>query len=443
MKKYIITGCFLLAAILVQAQTKWTLRQCIDYAIENNIEIKQQDLTVKNSEIELSTSKNSRLPDLSASVNQEFNFGNAYSEASKSYVSSNSSGTSFNVSSNTPIFTGFKIPNEVKAKELNLSAAIEGLKRVKDDIALQVTSYYLDVLFKKEILRVYEEQASLTQKQVEQTSILVESGKVARSQLFDIKSQLAGDELNVVNSKNDLDLSLLNLAQALNLQDNSNFDIEVPVVADVIENNLASVLPVDQIYRTAINVKPQVKEAEYNIESSKKSLKVAQAGYYPTLNLNLGYSTRSLHVNGMNNESFFDQLNHNSGEYIGLTLSIPIFNRFQTRNQVRAARLKIQNNELSLDNTKLALFKEIQQAYQSAVAAQAKYDSSEKSLDAAAESFKYAKEKYEVGKSTVYEYDQAQTKLISSKSGLIQAKYDFLFRAKILDFYMGKEITLD
>lgn len=441
MKKYILTVCFLLSVFAVQAQ-KWTLRECIDYAIENNIEIKQKALEVDNAEIDLSTSKNSRLPDLNASIGHTFNFGNAYSNVAKEYVSANNSGTSFDISSSTPIFTGFKIPNEIAAKKFDLLAATEGLKKVKDNMELTITSYYLDVLFKKEILKVYQEQADLTSKQVEKTNFMVEAGKVALSQLFDIKAQLAKDELNITNAKNDLDLSLLNLAQALNLEEYQRFDIVEPSIGDVMADNISGIMLPNLIYNTAIQVKPHVKEAEYSVESSKKNLKVAQSGYYPTLNLGLGYGTRSQRVYGFDNDSFKNQLDNNSGEYISFTLSIPIFNRFQVRNKVRAAKLSIQNNELALDNVKLVLYKEIQQAYQSAVAAQAKHTSTTKALDAARESFKYAEERYGVGKSSVYEYSEAQTKLITSKSEQIQSKYDFLFRTKILDFYAGKPIEI-
>ena len=260
--------------------------------------------------------------------------------------------------------------------------------------------------------------------------------------MYDIKAQLAKDELNTTTANNDLVLSILNLNQALNINNTENFDIVAPLTDNVIKDNIASILPPQQIYQTAITVKPHVKEAQYNVESSKRLLKVAQSGYYPTLKLGLGYGTSVQRIYGIDNLNFGKQFNDNGSEYINFTLSIPLFNRFQTRNQVRSARLQIYNNELTLDNVKLTLYKEIQQAYQSATAAQAKYNSTQKAHDAAAEAYKYAQEKYNIGKSTAYELNEAQTKLLTSKSEQIQAKYDFLFRAKILDFYSGKEINL-
>jgi len=443
MKKYILTCCFLLISLYSQSQQKWTLRQCIDYAIENNIEIKQQELKVKSSEIDLSTSKNSRLPDLNASVGYGFSFGQTTNRETNNFESANSSGGSFNVATSLPLFTGFRISNEIKRDEFNLMASIEGLNKAKENLELQVTSYYLDVLFKKEILKAYSDQAEMSRSQVEKTEILVEAGKVPLSQLYDIKAQLANDELNVTMATNNLSLSLLNLSQSLNITDSyEGFDIVDPFIEDVVGDNISSLLPPDQIYKMAIAIKPHVKEAQYNIESSKNTLKAAKSGYFPTLDFNMNYGTQFQRIYNQSNLSFSDQWKNLGSEYIGFSLTIPIFNRFQVRNRVRSARVNIQNNELILDNVKLALYKEIQQAYQSAVAAQSKYTSTEKAYEAATEAYTYAQERYDIGKSTVFEYIEAQTKLLTSRSEQIQAKYDFLFRAKILDFYRGEEIDI-
>lgn len=442
MKKIILLSCLCFSALYIHAQAKWTLRQCIDYAIENNIDIQQQILKVKNAEVNLSTSKNSRLPDLNANVNQRFSFGQGLNYETNTYVSSNSNGAQLSVSSSIPLFTGFKIPNQIKMDKLDLLSATEGLKKAKENLELQVASLYLDVLFKKEIKKVYQEQMTLTQKQVERTEELVKAGKVPMSQFYDIKAQLANDELNVTTADNDLNLSLLNLSQALNLPSTDNFDINEPMIYDVIADNISSVRPPQDIFATAMEIKPHVREVEYQIESARKNLKIAQSGYYPSLNFNMGYSTSMQRRYGYPNARWTDQIRDNGSEYIGFSLSIPIFNRFQVRNQVRAARINIENNILALDDVKLVLYKEIQQAYQNATAAQAKYTSTEKALDAADESYRYAVESYQVGKSTVFELNEAQTKLLTSKSEQVQAKYDFLFRAKILDFYRGIPISI-
>lgn len=448
MKRYILTLSVLLATLALSAQQKWTLRQCIDYAIENNIEIKQQQLQVEGAEVDLNTSKMSRLPDLNASVSPSLGFGRnpVYATSADggmytSYESMTTFSSNFGASSNTPLFTGLRLPNEAKKRELDLLSATASLSKAKENMELQVASLYLEVLFKKEILKVYEEQFALTTKQLEKTRAMVEAGKVPRSQEYDMVAQQARDELNVTTSRNDMNIALLNLSQSLNLQEHTGFDIVEPAIdQDQMELNKTSIIPASEIYNIAMGIKPHVKVAEYNLESSKRGLKIAQSAYYPTLDLNMGYSTS---YNNKTKGGFGNQFRNYGREYIGLSLNIPIFNRMKTRNNVKLAKLEIENQQLSLDNVKLALYKEIQQAYQSATAAQAKYTSTEKALVAAEESYDYAEQRYELGKSSVFEFNEAQTKLLTSKSEQIQAKYDFLFRAKILDFYRGAEINID
>lgn len=446
MRKAILVICCLSTALHIFSQRPWSLRECIDFAIENNIEIKQQNIQVQNAEINLNTTKNSRLPDLNANLSEQYSIGRSGTSTSGEYVNSNTLNTRFDISSSTPVFTGFRIQNQTKADVFSLKSSMEGLEKAIQNLEIQITSYYLDILFKKEILKVYQEQVALTEKQITKTEILVENGKVALAQLYDIKAQLAKDQLNMTTANNDLNLSLLDLSQALNLKSSSNFDIEIPDLSAVAisKNAVSRLLTPEAVYQQALNIKPHVKEALYRLEGSKYALKVARAGYSPTLAFNIGYSNSFGHVYGNNfpNASFSEQLKNNYQTYAGLTLSIPIFNRFETRNQVRKSQLEIRNQEYNLMNVKLAMYKEIQQAYQNAVAAEAKYISTERAYEAALESFKYVEERYQVGKSTAFEYSEAQTKLITSRSEQIQAKYDYVFRSKILDFYQGIEIQL-
>lgn len=448
MRKYILTAACLLLALGANSQSAWTLRQCIDYAIAHNIEIKQQDLKVQGADIDLNSSKNERLPNLNGNLGQSINFGRSPNASSGVFDAKTATLSTFGVSTNMPLFTGFRIQNQIKQNEIDLYAAMAGLDKAKENMQLQITGYFLDVLFKKEILKVFKEQVELTKTQVERTAILVETGKVAQSQLYDIKAQLAKDELNVTSADNDLKLSLLNLAQGLNLEAVDNFDVEIPQVTGnmIQEDVLTGLTKPDVVYNQAIQTRPHVKEAELNVESSKQALKVVQSGYWPTLSFGASYENSFSHIYdleaGLRNPAISHQLRDNDRISLGLTLSVPIFDRFVTRNNVRKARLNIENQQLALDNVKLAMFKEIQQAYQNATAAQAKYVSTEKAYEAAAESFKYAEQRYEIGKTSVFEYNDARTKLISSQSDQIQAKYDFVFRSKILDFYQGREIDM-
>ena len=428
-----------------QEAKQWSLEECIRYAIENNIDLKQKELERQNQEVTLHTSKYSWLPNLNASINENFGFGRSESKDGL-IVDRNSANTSASIQLSMPIFDGFKIPNDIAARKLDLKASIETLNKAKEDLSINVASYYLQVLYNKEMLKIAELQVALSSEQVTKTEALYNAGKVPVSQLYDMKAQLAKDEVTLTESKNNVKLALLDLTQALELErDGENFDVLEPETGDAVEQYMSSIIPPDQVYDYAVGVKPQVKEQEYLLDSQKKRLKVAQAGYYPKLNFSAGYSNGYYHNFGdgdYNNAPFSDQLKNNGQKSIGFSLSIPIFNRFQVRNSVRSARIAIHNRELLMENTKKTLYKEIQQAYYNATAAQEKYVSSDKSVDASKIAFSYAEERYGAGKSTVFEYSEAKTKYAQSLAEQTQSKYNFIFRAKILDFYNGTPITL-
>ncbi len=450
MKKIILLLSLVLPlpGMLAIAQTKqWTLEECIQYAIENNIELKQQEQEQKLREIEMSTSKNSWLPNLNASIGQDFSFGRAANEMGV-LESRNGSNTSFGAQISMPIFDGLKIPNDIAARKLDLKAAIASLEKAKESLAINIASYYLQVLFNKEIMQIAKLQMELTGEQVARTEALVNAGKVPLSQLYDIRAQLANDEVSFVEARNNVELALLDLAQSLELErKGTDFDIQTPQIDDAIGQYMGSIIPPENIYNSAVIVKPQIKEQEYLLQSQRKMLKVAQADFYPRLNFNASYGSGYYYFytglpDGTKNDGFSKQFKDNQRQVIGLSLTIPIFNRFQIRNNVRAARVNIVNRELMMENTKKILYKEIQQAYYNATASQEKYLASDKSVVASREAFKYAEERYAAGKSNVFEYNESKTKYSQSLSEQAQAKYEFIFRTKILDFYNGIPITL-
>ncbi len=451
MKKIILYLAALLPCLGVQAQEsqarRWTLEECIQYAIENNIELKQREQTQQLREIDMNTSKNSWLPNLNASVGQDFSFGRA--QLSDGTLNSrNGSTTSFGAQVSMPVFDGFRIPNDIAARKLDLKAATASLEKAKEDLSINVTSYFIQVLYNKEILKIAELQVELTGEQVSRTQALVDAGKVPLSQLYDIKAQLAKDEVTMIEAKNNVDLAMLDLMQSLELERaGGSFDIRQPQIDDAVEKYMGSIMPPQNIYNNAVEVKPQIKEQEYLLESQKKMLKVAQADYFPQLSLNASYGTGYYYYytglrEGEINRPFGKQFNDNSRQLIGFSLSIPIFNRFRIRNNVRASRVNIINRELLMESTKKTLYKEIQQAYYNATASQEKYIASDRSVEASREAFSYAEERYAAGKSNVFEYNESKTKYAQSLSEQAQSKYNFILRAKILDFYNGIPITL-
>ena len=424
----------------------WSLERCIRYAQENNIDLKQKEQEKESRDIELNTSKWSWLPAVNANTAQSFQFGRSTTKSGV-IVDQSAQNTTFNISLDMPLFDGLKTPNDIAARRLSLKAAVESLNKAKEDLAINVASYYLQVLYNKELLKVAELQVALDNEQVSKTEAMVNNGKVPLSQLYDMKAQLAKDEATLVESRNNVSLALLDLAQSLELErSNKNFDIETPEQVDVVAENMGSLLPPDHIYENALTFKPQIKEQEYLLASAKKNLNVARSEYYPKLNLGASYSNGYYHssMGGefVDTRSFSEQLKQNGQNIIGFSLSIPLFSRLQVRNSVRQAKVNIRNQELMLENTRKALYKEIQQAYFNATAAQEKYTASGKSVIASKEAFEYAQASYEAGKSTVFEFNEAKTKYAQSLAEQAQAKYDYIFRAKILDFYNGVEIKL-
>ena len=451
MRRIIVGGmmAFLSAIAPANAQEQtdpWSLEACINYAYANNLQLKQKMEEQEARKVELHTSKHSWLPAVNANMGQSFQFGRSTSKSGV-IVDQNAANTTFNINLDMPIFDGFKIPNDIAARKLDLQAAIESLNKAKEDLAVNIASYYLQVLYNKELQRVAQLQVDLDREQVNKTEAMVNAGKVPLSQLYDIKAQLARDEVTLTEATNNVQLALLDLAQSLELErSDRSFDVVTPQITDAVAENMSSILPPETIFDQAVTFKPQIKEQEYLLESQKRMLKVAQAGYYPKLNFGASYSNGYYHTS-MGGEfadtrSFGDQLKQNGQKIVGFSLSIPLFNRFQVRNSVRSARIGINNQQLLLENSKKTLYKEIQQAYYNATAAQEKYTASDKSVASSREAFSYAQARYEAGKSTVFEFNEAKTKYAQSLAEQAQAKFDFIFRAKILDFYRGTPLKL-
>lgn len=422
----------------IQAQNKrWSLQECIDQAIRHNIEVKQSRNRIEKLKVEKSTLKNSFLPDLSAGTSQKFDFGRSLNR-SNAYEDSNTQSSSFSVSTEMPLFTGFRRSASVSRNKFDLMAAEADKELIENDLSLNVTSCYFQILLNKEIHKIAQEQIRLTREQEDRTLLLIENGKAPQSQLYDVKAQLADDELTATEAKNSLRLSFLDLIQLMELQDHEEFDI------DSLDENISrtdTIMP-QTIYAAALNCMPQIKQAYYSLQSSSKAINVAKAGYYPTLSLGAGISTGYYHSGNSINPSFRQQLQNNMQKSVYLSLSIPLFDRFSTRNEVRAARIEESNARLSLENEKKNLYKEIEKAYTDAVNALEKYESTSKAVVANEEAHRYALEKYASGKSAVYEYNEIKMKLAEALSKQSQAKYAYLLKERVLAFYSCRESAL-
>lgn len=442
-------------AIYLPADKKWTLEECIRYAIDHNINVQQLRLQQEDAKIQQNTAKNSRLPDLNALIDQEWSFGRSQNLTGL-YEDLHQSALVADVRSTIPIFTGFRIPNQIARTKLEFEVAVQKLEKAKEDLSLNITALFLQVLLAKELYNIDEKQLELSKMQVGRTKILVQSGSIPQSQLYDIEAQVARDEAAVIDAQNNVELALLDLAQNLELEASDSFDIDIQEFSgDFIQELANSLQSPAIIYENALNIKPVIKGQEFKVESSKKALKIAESGYYPQLDFSLGIGSGYSHIYKpvrqinpitnqpiMLNPSFPEQIKNHGSKLIGIRLNIPVFNRYQVRNQVRSARIEVLNQQLVLENNKKTLYKEIQTAYKNARAAQEKYKASEHTVKSASESFKYAQKRYELGKAAVFEFNEAKSRLIQSRSESAQAKYEYILRIKILNFYDGVPIEL-
>lgn len=425
----------------LQAQETWSLRRCIDYAIEHNIDIRQAANTAEQSAVEVNTAKWARLPNLNGSANQSWNWGRTQTavpdettgDYSTVYVNTASNGTNMQLSTSIPLFTGLELPHQYSLAKLNLKAATADLQKAKDDISINIASAYLQVLFNQELHDVALGQVELSLQQCQRIESLAGVGKASSAEVADARARVAQDRMTAVQTENDYRLSLLTLSQLIELDSPEGFMLESPSTAIT----PSPVTPPDDIYQTALTSKASIQAAQYRLEGSKHSVRIAQSGFYPQLNLNgsLGTSYYSTI-----NRTFRQQMGDNFSKYLGVSLSVPLFNRLATRNRVRTARLQQENYALQLENAKKTLYKEIQQAWYNATAAESKYASSHAATLASEESFRLMTQKYENGKANAVEFNEAKQNLMKAQSDELQAKYEYLFRTKILDFYKGVPI---
>ena len=438
MKKLIIVLLTLAISFPSFADDKvWTLQECISYAVAHNLVIRQQEDNVKQQEIMLSTSRNSRLPNLAGSVGESFNFGRALT-VDNTYANRNTQSTNFSLSTSVPLFTGGQIPTDIKVKKLNLQAALQDFEKTRESVMLNVASTYLEAIYQKDLVEVAKRQVELSKAQVHRMELLFQNDKASEADLAQIRSTLASDSLSLTQQNNSYLLALLDLTQMLELETPEGFDVERPILSVVNEVTLPSP---DVVYSEAVGIKPQILAEQTRLLSAQKNVFLAKSGLYPSLYFSAGLGTSYYKTSGYNTSVFGSQMRDNFSQYLGLSLSVPIFNRFSTRNNIRSARLQVHSQEIQLEETKKSLYKEIQQAYYNALAAQRQCGSSETALASAQTAFELMQRKYENGKATATEFQEAKTNLQKAESMAVQSRYTFFFRHKILEFYRSSDFS--
>ena len=428
----------------LSAQRQWSLRECCDYAVAHNISIKLQENTRRQQELQLSTAKNSRLPDLNASMGQNFSFGRGLT-AENTYSNTNTSSTSLSLGTSVPLFTGFQIPNQIKLEQLNLEAATADLEKAKNDIRMQVAQAYVQILYDMEIADVAHRQIEIDAAQVARLEAFVKNGKAAEAELSQQKATLANSRLTATQADNNTRLALLTLSQLLELPTPEGFAIVKPAIfsIDTIESiaSIETIATPDQIYAEALGIKPEILSQELRLKGTAHSIKIAQAANYPTLSLSGGLGSNYYTTSGFPSDAFGKQLKNNFSQYIGVNLNVPIFNRFSTRNNIRNARISQENQQLQLDNTKKTLYKEIQQVYYNAQNAQTKEQSSREAVQSSQDAFALMQAKYENGKATITEFNEAKNNYLKAESDLVQARYEHLYQQALIAFYRGHELN--
>ncbi|WP_320020094.1 TolC family protein [Labilibaculum manganireducens] len=436
----------------IYAQELWNLERCITHAKEHNINLKLQKLDADVQANNTRQSKLDLLPDLNGNTGYNFNYGRSLS-ADNTYVNENSQTGSLGLSSRVTLFSGFQKWNSVKQNELDLKANLQDVEKAKEDLALNITSYYLDILFKKELLQVAQEQLKVTELQIKRTEVLVEAGTLPKGTLMEQKAQAAREDLAVVNAQNSLDIALLDLAQLLDLEDTKNFDIQTPELP--VLNATKSMVDPESVFINALTFRPEMKAAQYRLESSEKGLIIAKGQRTPTLSMSgswnsgyrrnqpeYGFATDGSPIVIRKEMKLNDQLRLFESKSFGFNLSIPIFNGGVVNRNISNAKINIDRYRLNMDNSKNVLRKEIEQAHANAKAAMKKFFSSETAVSSTEEAFRYTEEKFNLGLVNSVDYNQEKNNLFKSKSDLLQAKYEYIFRTKILDFYNGIEINL-
>ena len=410
---------------------QYTLEECIDIALQNNRTIKQQELNRAQREIAYAQARNDLLPNLNAQAGQSFTFGRSIG-IDNTYQNTNSTQTSLGMGADITLFDGLRMKHNIDAKRADLSAAEADVEKFKDEIEISVATAFLQVLLQKELLEIAREQVALTDENIRRRNELIKSGKMAQGEIYELEAQRAREEQNRVQSESNLKLALLDLAQIMELDDFSHLDVSTPPVEQIINDELL-LTPTD-VYQQALLVRPEIRASEHRLQSSEKEVLMAKSQRYPSLSFGANFGTGYYKMSGRPNDAFNAQLRNNMSNSLGFSLRIPIFNRFQTRDNIRSAQIAVENNRIEMDKVKIELRKRIEQAFHNAVGAQSKWEATRKSEISSKEAFRFAQEKFDNDRANAYELFQAKSNLTQVLSEQAQAKYEYAFRLKILEF---------
>ena len=449
MKNSITILLALFAVTLSSAQVRqWTLQECVEYAVENNLTVEQFELDLENAKIDKSDAIGNLLPSLNGNTSASSNTGFSINPTNNLPTNSTANNVNISATSSITLFDGLRNINQVHRAKMNAIANQYRLENLKDDIRLNVANAYLQVVSNKEQLKTFRAQYAVTEQDLKRTKELVESGVVPRGDLLEIEATAANQEQQIINGESNVLISKVSLAQLLQITDYENFDIAEEEF-DIPPSDILSNSP-KVIFDKALGFRNDIKFSESNVELAEQDLKIAKGAYLPTLSAFFQYGTRYSDVTqipdgngGVYIPGLTDQLWIFDGISYGAQLNIPIFNGWSTRNNVMRSKISLDKAKLQLEQDKLDLESTIQQAYVNVNTFEKAYAAAEKTLEARTLAYDYAKERYDVGLMNAFEYSQAQARVENAQADVIRTKYDYIFRLKILEFYFGIPISLN
>lgn len=428
MKRIALTILAASAIYAASAQQPWTLDMCIDYAVTHNLSVKAREIEHRSAELSVTEAKSRFLPELSAGASQSFNFGRGLT-SDNTYANRNTSQFGWNVGLSLPLFQGLSSWRNLKLQKANLTSMAMQVNAVKDDVTIRVIAQYLQVLYASEVRNIAAGQIEMSQVQLERQRTLFQNGKIAELDVTLAESQLAQDKLAEVNAVNDYNLALLDLTRLLQLPDTEGF-----AIAPITDTEMP-LLSADDIYRNALHNNSSILAADLSVKAAERTISVARAGYLPRLSFNAGLGSSYYNLAGTDNPPFHRQMRDNFNKSLGFTLSIPIFDALSTRNSVKRAQIQKLQAEIQAEQTRSDVYQAIQQAYTQAVGAEKKQNASAIAAEATKAALTATETKYNYGRANATEYEQARTNHLKASIEATQAKYEWLLRLRILNFY--------
>lgn len=416
----------------------WTLDSCISYAQQQSYSVIRANMAVKNAEIAERSARLAMTPSVNAGIGENLSFG-LVEGVNNVRENRTQSTTSFNASVSMPLFTGLRITNQIKRTGAELQAALAEVESAKENVELNVITYYLQAMYFREMQSVQKQQLTLSEQLLERTQVLVAEGRKSESELYEVEAQVAQNRQALTEAENSYRLAVVDLCQLINYKDIEGFYNAQCAMhnAQFEMQNTASLLPnPDEVFAHALTNRPSLEVQRNRVASAELAIKETKAEFYPQLNLNASWGTGYYHTFNGNNPAFGNQFVDNGSEVIGLSLNIPIYNRMQVRHAVKRQQIALDEARLTELELKDRLYKDIQSAYYNALAAKDKYEAAQKSREAGVKALEFAESKYELGRLSTYEYNEAQTRLYRAEAEETQAKYEYLLRTRILEFYM-------